>query len=1228
MPSDKPRVFLSYALKDGADFAAALRQRLEREHPEITLWQDRTHMIGGVGWWKQIEEALDAVEYLILVMTPGALESPITRKEWRYARQQGVCICPVEGPPGLKPDFDAMPQWMRKAHFYDLDRMWDLFISRLKGPCEAVRVPFMAPDMPEGFVQRPEEFGQLLEQLLDPNRENPVAITTALHGVGGFGKTTLAIALCHDDDVITAFDDGILWTTLGENPNPLEALTRLYAALTGDRPGFVDTHDAAYNLSQKLEGRNCLLVIDDAWDASHLRPFLRGGKDCARLITTRNFELVIESGAEAACVDVDEMKTQEAVELLVARASGAVVGKDGILPESPETTLPQFQALARRLGEWPLLLGLAGATLRQRIARGDSIEGALGYLNTTLDRQGVTAFDHRRATERHQAVANTIGVSLDLLETDERHRYAELAIFPEDTDVPLTAIGALWGTDDFETEQLVELLDGYSFLKYDLPTRSIRLHDVLRSYLAAQLGDPAALHARLLDAWGNLSDLPDAYAWRWAGYHLYHAGRLDQLRALLCSFDYLQSKLEATDVNAVIAEYDYFPDDRELRLIQGAIRLSARVLAHDQNQLASQLTGRLLPFDSETITLLLKRAKDRKHTAWLRPLSATLTSAGGPLLNTLTGHTEAVWQALPTPDGKRAVSASVDKTLKVWDLASGLATGTLKGHGGGVRSVAVSPDGHWLISASWDQSLKVWDLESGREKRTLKGHTDRVWSVTLTPNGRFAVSASADRTLRLWDLREYEELLTLAGHREWVRKAAISPNGKYVVSASGDRTLRVWDLHTGQTIRTLTDHKDAVWAVAITPDGHRIVSGSDDKTVKVWDLDSGTVLSTLRGHLGRIWDVAVSPDGDRIVSASSDGTLKVWNLRSGKELVTHAGHNGPVFGVAILADSERAITASFDKTLKIWDISGKATQSTMPLRNRRISALAVTPDGRHALSASSGEKITVWDMRNGRQKATLRGHTEAVTAIAVLPDSRRAVSASGDKTIKVWDIEAGSVVRTLEGHGKGLRVVAMFPDGQRLIAASDDDTPRVWDIESGEEEMTLKERWMWVRALAVLPDGERAISGFYDSSLVVWDLKTGNSVQVLKGHSLRVLDVAIFPEGRQAISGSYDHTVRFWDLQSGECIRTIPAHAHWVTAVALFPDGNLAISASSDQMLKVWDMEKGNEVAAFTCESPLWACSIARDGRTIVAGDQVGRLHLLHLEGLQDADKGETQKDE
>ena len=290
-----------------------------------------------------------------------------------------------------------------------------------------------------------------------------------------------------------------------------------------------------------------------------------------------------------------------------------------------------------------------------------------------------------------------------------------------------------------------------------------------------------------------------------------------------------------------------------------------------------------------------------------------------PLLRTLEGHSDCVYGVAVTPDGKRAVSASQDHTLKVWDLETGRALRTLEGHSAAVRGVAVTPDGKRAVSASGDKTLKVWDLETGRALRTLEGHSDSVNGVAVTPDGKRAVSASADNTLKVWDLETGRALRTLEGHSASVHGVAVTPDGKRAVSASGDKTLKVWDLETGRALRTLEGHSDSVDGVAVTPDGKRAVSASWDNTLKVWDLETGRALRTLEGHSAYVYGVAVTADGKRAVSASRDKTLKVWDLETGRALHTLEGHSASVYGVAVTPDGKRAVSASGDKTLKVWE---------------------------------------------------------------------------------------------------------------------------------------------------------------------------------------------------------------------------------------------------------------------------------------------------------------------
>jgi GTPase SAR1 family protein len=535
----------------------------------------------------------------------------------------------------------SLPRWMREAHYYDLDikEQWQKLVNDLHKSCEAVRVPFMVEDKPDDFVERPEEFNQLLALLLDPKREEPIAITAALCGAGGYGKTTLAKALCHDERIQNAFDDGILWITLGENPGDLTGRVEdLIYTLSGERPGFSSTQAAAARLAELLADRDILLVIDDVWNAAHLTPFLQGGSRCSRLITTRNSDTL---PAKAKGIDLDAMRPDEATSLLGFNLS--------------EGENSGLQHLAQRLGEWPLLLKLVNATLRYRVHDlQQPFAAAIAYVNAALDECGLIAFDQDNATERHQAVAKTLEVSLQMLDERGRQRYFELAIFPEDVNIPLATLEKLWSTAGYKpihTEKLCEKLHKLSLLlHFDLSDRTIRLHDVMRQYLVQKIGaDLPKLHARFLDTyrssphtkWADLS--PDEpYLWHHLAHHLYQSGQAETLHRLLFDYDWLANKLAVCKVDSLLSDYNFFPEDRELRLVQNAVRLSANQLSRDCYQLPAHLHGRLLGEKAPAIHDLIKNAAQKAAKPWLRPCVASLTIPDRLLQHALIGHHRSV----------------------------------------------------------------------------------------------------------------------------------------------------------------------------------------------------------------------------------------------------------------------------------------------------------------------------------------------------------------------------------------------------------------------------------------------------------------------------------------------------------------------------------------------------------------------------------------------------------
>ena len=402
-------------------------------------------------------------------------------------------------------------------------------------------------------------------------------------------------------------------------------------------------------------------------------------------------------------------------------------------------------------------------------------------------------------------------ISVERLPDEVKACFLACAAFRDDVDIPEAALLRLWSgivANQRLAKRVAEELAGRALLIRD-ERRRYRIHDLYSDYLRHAGGPLAARHADLVaryrsacpSGWDVCPD--DGYIIRHLPWHLRQAEQAEELRNLIFQFPWLRYKLNKTDINAVIADYELPPDDPEVATLRAALTLSAHVLVREPSQLACQLHGRLVPAHGPTIGRLLK---ELRSLCGLAPVWGPYLTPPGAELRRFEGHTHWVLSVAVLPDGRRALSASRDQTLRLWDINTGSELQHFKGHARPVSTVAVLPDGHHALSASWDQTLRLWDISTGSELRRFEGHKNRVTSAVVLPDGRRALSASWDRTLRLWDIDTGAELRCFEGHTDWVCSIAVLPDGYRVLSASADSTLRLWDVDTGAELKRFTGH--------------------------------------------------------------------------------------------------------------------------------------------------------------------------------------------------------------------------------------------------------------------------------------------------------------------------------------------------------------------------------------------------------------------------------------
>jgi NB-ARC domain/TIR domain/WD domain, G-beta repeat/APAF-1 helical domain len=683
------RIFISYSRKDGAEFAADLRERLLREN--LSVWQDIITLEGGRDWWSQIEDALKskALQHFVLVVTPAALASSVVRREIRLARQEGKTVCPVRGP-GLE-DLNDLPRWLGQIDDLAMPERYTNLIRVLQGPSTQKRVAMMAPELPADFVKRPAEFDALKQKLLD-RKGDAVAITAALRGAGGYGKTTLAKALAHDPEIQDAYFDGILWVELGEKPHLLSIISDLVEILSSERPGLENINSAAAKLGEALGDRRILMIVDDVWREQALRPFMRGGTNATRLVTTRNDNTLPSNAVRER---VDAMRGDEALALIASGLPQELVWKQH----------RELNALTSRLGEWALLLKLVNGFLLNRVVKfGQTLPVAIAGVDRRLDERGLVAFEAHNEADRSKAVARTIGVSLELLDETSRDRFAELGIFPEDENIPMGIVGRLWTetgnlNEDATEDLLSKLYDLSLLLGLDLGRRTMQIHDTIRQFIRDQAGKEGlvAWHKCLLKAIGDIGESDDAdaltrrYFYLYRPHHLAEAGDRETLDAILLDPSWLLAKLAATgSPAALVADYDQHGVGELQNFIGRTLRLTTGICARDQRQLIPQLLGRVGHCKSIGTADFLAAARREVLPPVILEQRLSLTPPGAETAR-LQGHSRAVNALCVLPDGRLA-SGSRDNTIRLWDVTSGAETASLEDFGA-VAALCVLPGG-------------------------------------------------------------------------------------------------------------------------------------------------------------------------------------------------------------------------------------------------------------------------------------------------------------------------------------------------------------------------------------------------------------------------------------------------------------------------------------------------------------------------------------------------------
>ncbi|KAL2118939.1 hypothetical protein VTJ04DRAFT_5898 [Mycothermus thermophilus] len=321
---------------------------------------------------------------------------------------------------------------------------------------------------------------------------------------------------------------------------------------------------------------------------------------------------------------------------------------------------------------------------------------------------------------------------------------------------------------------------------------------------------------------------------------------------------------------------------------------------------------------------LLAQPKPEWHAPW-------------KLHRVISGHLGWVRALAVEPENKWFASGAGDRTIKIWDMASGQLRLTLTGHISTVRGLAVSPRHPYMFSCGEDKMVKCWDLETNKVIRHYHGHLSGVYTLKLHPTLDVLVTGGRDGVARVWDMRTRSNVHVLSGHTGTVADLVCQEADPQVITGSLDSTVRMWDLAAGKTMGVLTHHKKGVRAVVTHPTEFTFATASTG-SIKQWKCPEGAFMQNFEGHNAIINTLAVN-DQNVLFSGGDNGSMSFWDWKSGYRfqaldttaqpgsLDAESGIMSSTFDIS----GSRLICGEADKTIKIWKEDPNATEKTHPI---------------------------------------------------------------------------------------------------------------------------------------------------------------------------------------------------------------------------------------------------------------------------------------------------------